>query len=276
MAPSEVQGYGLFAGQDLKEDDFVHEYRGEIISDAESDRRGALYHLAGLEYLFTLNTEQQVDANSLGNKARFMNNSLKEANINVQGRIMLCSGQHRIGLFAKKDIEAGEELLWDYGYPEVVTEQFWERGEKSAKLKAATPRMPAAARTRKVRTPKTVKASETRRSAEDSSQSPLARRGGKRKKGGLQSSSSRASLRDEDVEFDPMMVDETALNLNDQAEQQDSDYNDEGSDEEEDEPDEEIADSDVEEEVVKDSHIGPSTGKPWEGLKKGRSRRKGQ
>jgi hypothetical protein len=136
LAPSEVQGFGLFAGQDIKKNDFIHEYKGEIISQNESDRRGAMYSLSGQEYLFTLNPEQQLDANNFGNKARFMNNSKKPANINVKGYTMLCNGQHRIGLYAKRDIKAGEELLYDYDYPPEVTKAFWERGEKSSKEKA--------------------------------------------------------------------------------------------------------------------------------------------
>jgi CXC domain/SET domain len=52
MGRSEVQGWGLFAGQDIEKDEFIGEYRGEVISRDESDRRGAVYHYRGLEYLF--------------------------------------------------------------------------------------------------------------------------------------------------------------------------------------------------------------------------------
>lgn len=254
-APSEVQGYGLFAGQDLKKGDFINEYRGEIISRGESDRRGAIYSLAGQEYLFSLNLDQEVDANTFGNKARFMNNSSKEENINVFGSTMLCSGQHRIGLYAKRDIKAGEELLYNYAYPEAVREQFWERGEKSSKLKA-TPsvRMPVAAHARVRRTtPRQPRGSNKEAAArrdEHSSQSPLAHRGGRRKRRGLQSSSSRASLREEDTDFDPMRVDQTAQDFNEQAEELDPDYGAGSSSEEEEDADPEIADSDEDDEIA--------------------------
>ena len=136
-APSEVQGYGLFAGENLREGDFIGEYKGEIISQPESDRRGSMYSLLGYEYLFILNAGQQVDASNFGNKTRFMNNSNLDRNINVSGCLMLCSGVHRIMLYAKRNIKAGEELLYNYAYPEETSKHFWERGEESSSKKAA-------------------------------------------------------------------------------------------------------------------------------------------
>lgn len=135
-APSEVQGYGLFAGQDLQAGQFIGEYKGEILTRIESDRRGALYSLSGTEYLFNLNTSQELDATNFGNKTRFMNNSLLETNINVLGLTLLCNGVQRVMLYAKRDIRAGEELLYNYDYPEEVSNKFWERGQHSAKEKA--------------------------------------------------------------------------------------------------------------------------------------------
>ena len=135
-APSEVQGYGLFAGENLRKGDFIAEYKGEILTRGESDRRGAMYSLSGTEYLFNLNTSQEIDATNFGNKTRFMNNSLLEDNINVLGLTMLCNGLQRVMLYAKQDIQAGDELLYNYDYPKEVSSKFWERGQKPAKDKA--------------------------------------------------------------------------------------------------------------------------------------------
>ena len=135
-APSEVQGYGLFAGENLREHDFIGEYKGEIITRDESDRRGARYALAGTEYLFNLNTSQELDATNFGNKTRFMNNSLLDDNINVLGATLLCNGVQRVMLYAKRDIKAGDELLYNYDYPREISKHFWERGQHSAKDKA--------------------------------------------------------------------------------------------------------------------------------------------
>ena len=128
-APSEVQGWGLFAGEEIAADEFVGEYKGEIISLAESDRRGEVYHHRGMEYLFILNEKQQVDSTRAGNKIRFINNSQKNENINCRAQKFLCAGAQRIGLYSTRHIKAGEELFFNYGYPEAVTKNFWEKGE---------------------------------------------------------------------------------------------------------------------------------------------------
>lgn len=55
MGNSEVQGWGLFAGQDIKKNEFIGEYKGELLSEEEMRRRGAVYHFMDTEYLFRLN-----------------------------------------------------------------------------------------------------------------------------------------------------------------------------------------------------------------------------
>lgn len=139
MAPSEVHGWGLFAGQDLEQNAFIGEYVGERVGNQESDRRGAVYHHLGQEYLFTVNREQQIDGSCLSNKMRFVNNSRREGDINVQAKNLLCNGVQRIMLYAKRPIEAGQELLYDYNYPEWVYKHFWERGERPTRGRLPPP-----------------------------------------------------------------------------------------------------------------------------------------
>jgi hypothetical protein len=138
-APSQVQGYGLYSRAHIPQHEFIGEYTGEIVSRKEADRRGTIYHLINQEYLFDLNSDQEIDASTAGNKMRFMNNSQLDKNINVQARSMLCSGVVRIGLFARRPIEAGEELLWQYGYAAELVKCFWEPGEKPATERALIP-----------------------------------------------------------------------------------------------------------------------------------------
>lgn len=131
-APSEVQGWGLFAGQDMERNTYIGEYKGEIISGKEmqeSDRRGVVYHNLGQEYLFIINSEQELDGSVFGNKTRFMNNSQRDENINIWAHRLISNGVVRVLFFTKRSVKAGEELLYNYNYDPKVTKFFWEKDE---------------------------------------------------------------------------------------------------------------------------------------------------
>ncbi|EXJ65204.1 hypothetical protein A1O7_01544 [Cladophialophora yegresii CBS 114405] len=179
-APSQVQGYGLYSRAEISMGDFVGEYTGEIISRSEADRRGTIYQLINQEYLFNLNRDQEIDASKHGNKMRFMNNSQKEENINVVAKSFLCHGLTRIGLFAKRDIRPGAELLWQYGYSAERVKFFWEPGEKPVTARALIP----FSNERVARNAgKNKPAAETLQKAQDkSTQSPTVHRSQKRKR----------------------------------------------------------------------------------------------
>jgi hypothetical protein len=48
-------GFGLYMGEACNKGDFIGEYVGEIVSDSEAGRRGAVYDKIEMSYLFDLN-----------------------------------------------------------------------------------------------------------------------------------------------------------------------------------------------------------------------------
>jgi len=113
IAPSDVAGWGCFIGEPAAKNEFIGEYFGEMITELEADRREYLFGKKKCSYMFKLNEEYVIDAGRFGGKMRFANHS---SHPNCETKILLVNGDHRIGIYASRNIEAGEELLFNYGH----------------------------------------------------------------------------------------------------------------------------------------------------------------
>ncbi|CAB3374360.1 Hypothetical predicted protein [Cloeon dipterum] len=119
-APTELKhmgtkGWGLTALQDLKQGTFVIEYVGEVLTKEEFQRRKQEY-INNKErhfYFLELSGNHFIDARNKGNLSRFINHSCEP---NCESSHWMVSGERRVGLFTLRDVKAGEELTFNYGW----------------------------------------------------------------------------------------------------------------------------------------------------------------
>jgi hypothetical protein len=102
---SAIHGIGGFARVDISAGTLVAEYTGERITKDESLRRCE----AGNEFIFALDDEWDLDGSVIWNQARYLNHSCKPNCVaeRVDGRVWIV---------ARRNIRAGEELTFNYGY----------------------------------------------------------------------------------------------------------------------------------------------------------------
>jgi hypothetical protein len=112
---SGIHNKGLFARVDIPAGTRIIEYLGERITKAESQRRANAWEEKartsgdGLVYIFEINKRYDIDGNVPYNDARLINHAC-ETNCEAE------NARGRIWIIAKRDIKAGEELFYDYGY----------------------------------------------------------------------------------------------------------------------------------------------------------------
>jgi len=105
------RGCGIRSRAPLKKGDFIVEYMGEVIGPTELARRKRDHALERHVYFMTLDQSTFLDASRKGTWGRFLNHSC-EPNCHTQKWLVL--GKVRVGIFASRDIAAGEELTFDY------------------------------------------------------------------------------------------------------------------------------------------------------------------
>ncbi len=110
---TEKKGYGLRADTNLRPHDFIFEYIGEVINEANFRRRTIQYNDEGIKhfYFMSLTKNEFVDATKKGNLGRFCNHS---CNPNCYVDKWVVGDKLRMGIFAERNIKAGEELVFNY------------------------------------------------------------------------------------------------------------------------------------------------------------------
>jgi SET domain-containing protein len=110
LRQSKIHGRGVYARKDIPKGTRLIEYAGELISNAEADRRYDDESMASHHtFLFILDDRWCIDAAHGGNIARFINHKCEPNCIAwIVGR--------KIWIDALKDIKAGEELGYEYEY----------------------------------------------------------------------------------------------------------------------------------------------------------------
>lgn len=112
---SEIHGRGVYATCFIPNQTKIIEYVGELIDKEESERRGNAQHAKSLKtgdaavYIFTLTENCDIDGNVPWNTARLINHSCRpNCEAWIEGR--------KIFIHALCDINAGDELTFDYGF----------------------------------------------------------------------------------------------------------------------------------------------------------------
>ncbi|KAI5118156.1 hypothetical protein M0805_000535 [Coniferiporia weirii] len=116
FARSPIHDWGLYAMERIARGEMVIEYVGEVIRAAVADKREKAYERQGIgsSYLFRIDEDLVVDATKKGNLGRLINHSCDP---NCTAKIITINGEKKIVIYAKQDIELGDEITYDYHFP---------------------------------------------------------------------------------------------------------------------------------------------------------------
>ena len=111
---SAIHGWGLYAEENIAQNEMIIEYVGEKVRQKVADLRELKYEKQGVgsSYLFRMMDDEIVDATKKGGIARFINHSCSP---NCTAKIIKVEGTPRIVIYALKDIGKSEY----FGYPRI-------------------------------------------------------------------------------------------------------------------------------------------------------------
>ena len=121
---SGVHGRGVYAIRPIKKGETIIEYKGEMITWKQAERR----HPHNPKdpdhtFFFHIDEEHVIDANVGGNAARWINHA---CNPNCESDVD--EDNHRVFIKALRNIKPGEELFYDYGL--VLDERYTPKVKK--------------------------------------------------------------------------------------------------------------------------------------------------
>lgn len=115
FARSAIHNWGLYALESIAAKEMIIEYVGESIRQQVAEHREKSYLKTGIgsSYLFRIDENSVIDATKKGGIARFINHC---CNPSCTAKIIKVEGKKRIVIYALRDIEANEELTYDYKF----------------------------------------------------------------------------------------------------------------------------------------------------------------
>lgn len=113
---SAIHGNGMFAAADIPAGTRLIQYKGKLLTHAESDELYGDGADTGHTFLFSLNDDYVIDANQQGNSARWINHGCAP---NCEAVVDEDAGgnrrRDRVFIESIRDIRQGEELTYNYG-----------------------------------------------------------------------------------------------------------------------------------------------------------------
>ncbi|XP_040925303.1 uncharacterized protein LOC114849331 isoform X3 [Betta splendens] len=111
------KGRGLFAKVPYQKGDFIVEYRGELISSQESERRRGIYHSKCTVFMFDFCWKERMWCIDAAQEDDSLGRLVNDDHIypNCKMKRVIAEGKPHLCLFALRDIKAGEEITYDYG-----------------------------------------------------------------------------------------------------------------------------------------------------------------
>ncbi|XP_044258627.1 probable histone-lysine N-methyltransferase set-23 [Tribolium madens] len=121
IVKTENKGLGLFSADIIDKGNFICEYAGEVITQAEAHRRFASYATMGLQhnYIFCINEnfgskneKTFIDPTFYGNMGRYINHSCDPNSVLIPIRV---DNLPKLCIFAKESINKNTEITFNYG-----------------------------------------------------------------------------------------------------------------------------------------------------------------